>query len=400
MKFRVLGAMGSRNLALLAVLVPLLGLFGYAALRSGPLAPVQVTVTRVENRPLTPALFGIGTIEARYTYRVGPTLAGRVSWVQVQVGDRVKAGQLLGAMDPVDLDARITAQEAAVQGAQSRIQIASAQVREVLARQDFALAQVRRYERLLKARNVSEDAVGAKRQEAQVAEAGVALARANLDAARQEVGRIRAERQALIRQRDNLRLIAPADGLVVARAADPGTTVVAGQAVVEVIDPDSLWVNVRFDQLSATGLRAALPARITLRTQPGEAFEGRVLRVEPVADAVTEELLAKVSFTALPDPLPALGELAEVTVALLPRPPAPVVPNACLHRIDGHLGAWLLRDGELSFARVEVAVADLDGQVQLLAGLQAGDQVVVHSQRALSAHSRVRVVERLPGVPE
>ena len=104
-----------------------------------------------------------------------------------------------------------------------------------------------------------------------MAEAGLAAARANLDAARQELARIRSDRDGLIRQRANLQLIAPAAGLVAARNADPGTTVVAGQSVVEVIDPASLWINVRFDQLRVSGLRAGLPVRIVLRSQGGPA---------------------------------------------------------------------------------------------------------------------------------
>jgi hypothetical protein len=48
--------------------------------------------------------------------------------------------------------------------------------------------------------------------------------------------------------------------VVAVRDADPGTTIVAGQAVVEVIDPKSLWINVRFDQISASGLAGGLPA--------------------------------------------------------------------------------------------------------------------------------------------
>jgi HlyD family secretion protein len=103
-----------RTSALVAVLITLVGVFAYAALRSGPLAPIQVTVITIENRPISPGLFGIGTLEARYTYRIGPAIAGRVERVGVQVGDLVKAGALLGEMDPVDLDARIQAQEAAL----------------------------------------------------------------------------------------------------------------------------------------------------------------------------------------------------------------------------------------------------------------------------------------------
>src|SRR5690606_34837435 len=147
----------------------------------------------------------------------------------------------------------------------------------------------------------------ARRQELQVADAGLLAARANLDAARQELARARADGEALASQRANLRLVAPVGGLVALRAADPGTTVVAGQSVVDVVDPASLWVNVRFDQLRASGLRAGLPARIVLRSRAGEQIAGKVLRVEPMADAVTEEALAKVAFDALPDPMPSIG---------------------------------------------------------------------------------------------
>jgi RND family efflux transporter MFP subunit len=388
-----------RTLALLGVLAPLLALFGYAALSSGPLAPVPVTLTRVVEAPLAPALFGVGTVAARYTYRIGPTIAGRVSRVEVQVGDRVKAGQVLGEMDPVDLDDRVQAQDAALRRAESGVVAAQAQVRDGLARRDYATAQVHRYEQLLQQRTASEDTAGAKRQEAQVAEAGLALAQANLESAEQELKRVRAEREALVRQRANLRLVAPVDALVVSRDAEPGSTVVAGQSVVEVIDPGSLWVDARFDQLAAAGLRADLPARIGLRSRPGAFVEGQVLRVEPRADAVTEELRAKVVFASPPDPLPAEGELAEVTVALGALPAAPVLPNAALHRIDGRLGVWVLDPAGLRFAVVETGAADLEGQVQIRSGVRVGDEVVLYSRSPLSAHSRVSLVEQVPGVP-
>ncbi len=79
-----------RTLALLVVIVPLLVLFVYVALRSGPLAPVTVTVAEVKSKSITPALFGIGTVEVRYTYKIGPAVAGRVQRLEVHVGDRVK----------------------------------------------------------------------------------------------------------------------------------------------------------------------------------------------------------------------------------------------------------------------------------------------------------------------
>jgi RND family efflux transporter MFP subunit len=373
-----------RILTLVGVLVPLIILFVYVALRSGPLAPVLVTVAAVEERSITPALFGIGTVDARYTYKIGPIFAGRLKRLDVHVGDRVRAGQMLGEMDPIDLDDRIRSQEAALKRAE-------AVFREARARQVFAQTQAQRYEELLVVRSTSEEIAAAKWQELQVANAA-------LSAARDEIDRVRADRAAVISQRSNLRLIAPVDGLVTVRAADPGTTVVAGQAVVEVIDQQSLWVNVRFDQISATYLAAGLPARIVLRSRGGQTLVGRVLWVEPLADPITEETLAKVVFDVPPIPLPPVGELAEITVALPALAAAPVIPNAAIQRANGRLGVWQVVDGDPHFTPIKLGAADLDGFMQVNKGLKTGDRVVVYSEKMLGEHSRIHVVERIPGV--
>ncbi len=387
-----------RKLALAGVLVPLLIVFIYVALRSGPLAPIPVTVTTVENRAIAPALFGIGTVESRYTHKIGSTAAGRIKRVDVQVGDHVLAGQVLGEMDPVDLDQRIAAQTSALMRAEAAALAAEAQVREASARRIYAGQQAARYEKLLQAHAVSEEGASTKQQEHQIAEAGFAASRANLDAAKQELTRIRAERAGLHQQRANLRLIAPVDGLVVARTADPGTTVVAGQQVIEIIDPTSLWINVRFDQLRTAGLRAGLPVQVVLRSRAGQQLPGRVLRAEPLADMVTEESLAKVVFDTLPEPLPPLGELAEVTVTLPDLPTTPVLPSASVQRVGDQLGVWLIRDGAPHFAPVKLGTADLDGRVQILDGVAAGEQVVLYRHRAIDEGSRIKIVERVPGV--
>ncbi|HFF8538760.1 TPA: efflux RND transporter periplasmic adaptor subunit [Raoultella ornithinolytica] len=375
-----------RTLALLAVIVPMLALFIYVGLRSGPLAPVSVTVVTVESRAVMPALFGIGTVEARYTYKIGPTFAGRVKRLEVHVGDQVKAGQVLGEMDPVDLDDRVRSQESAFKRAEAAL-------REAEARQAYAQAQARRYEQLFAVRSTSEEIVTTKRQELQIADA-------TLSAAREDIARARSDREALVAQRSNLRLIAPVDGVVAVRDADPGTTIVAGQAVVEVIDPKSLWINVRFDQISASGLAGGLPARIALRSRGGQTLKGRVLRVEPKADAVTEETLAKVAFDSRPEPLPPVGELAEVTVDLPALPAAPLVPNAAVRRDGDKVGVWQIVDGDLRFSRVKLGASDLDGYVQVREGIKNGDQVVTYSEKALTARSRVHIVDRIPGVSE
>ncbi len=375
-----------RTLALLAVIIPLLALFIYAGLRSGPLAPVAVTVATVESRAITPALFGIGTVEARYTYRIGPTFAGRIQHLDVHVGDKVQAGQILGEMDPVDLDDRVRSQESAYRRAQAAL-------REAQARQAWAQTQARRYQQLFAVRSTSEEILATKRQELQITEAALA-------AAREDSIRARSDHQGLVAQRADLRLIAPVDGLVAVRDADPGTTLVAGQAVIEIIDPTSLWVNVRFDQMSALGLAGGLPARIVLRSRGGRMLEGHVLRVEPKADSVTEEMLAKVTFDQQPEPLPPVSELAEVTVVLPALAVAPLIPNAAVRHQGNRAGVWHIVGGDLRFSAVRLGVSDLEGYVQVREGLRDGDQIVVYSEKALTARSRIHVVDHIAGAPQ
>ena len=101
------------KLKVLAVLLPLGALLLSVALRTGPMAPIPVTEVQVRQQALTPQLFGLGMVQARQLHTLGPTVAGRVQTLRVDVGDSVQAGQVLGSMDPVELDARIRALEAA-----------------------------------------------------------------------------------------------------------------------------------------------------------------------------------------------------------------------------------------------------------------------------------------------
>lgn len=372
-----------RTFAFSIVLGALLAVFAFVAVRSGPLAPVTVTVATVQQQAVAPGLFGVGTIEARHTYRIGPTSAGRVKRLTVDVGDHVTAGQVLGEMDAVDLDDRIRVQEALVRRSE-------AVFHEAELRQSHAVTQAGRYGQLLAIGSTSEEILAAKEQDRNLADAALIAARA-------DVARAQADLEMSLAQRANLRLVAPSDGLVIARDVEPGTTVVAGQAVVEVVDPRSLWIHVRFDQGGTGLLRAGLPAQVVLRSRNSQPLTGRVLRVEPRADAVTEETLAKVVFDDAPDPLPPIGELAEVTISLPELPLASTVPNAAVQRVGGRTGVWRVLKGELRFTPVTLGPADLDGHVQVRSGLDTGDRVVVYSAAVLNERSRIKAVERIRG---
>ena len=93
-----------KKLLLIAAVVALLGGFGWILARSGPLAPTRVTVAEVVKADLAPTLFGVGTVEARRSYQIGPTVAGRVLSVSVDVGDAVKAKDSAVTIESIQKD--------------------------------------------------------------------------------------------------------------------------------------------------------------------------------------------------------------------------------------------------------------------------------------------------------
>lgn len=386
----------SRRTGLVLLGVVLLGAFVWVVARTGPLAPIRVTIATVEEGTIAPALFGIGTVEARRSYAIGPTAAGRVLRVLVDVGEPVKSGQLLAEMDPVDLDERTAALDASLARAGSAIASAEALRRDSEARGALATINAKRYVDLGEKNFVSASAVEARQQEQISAQAGTSAAEANLAGARQDMARIRAERDALRQQRNNVRLLAPSGGIVSARDAEPGSTVVAGQPVLKLIEPSSLWIRLRIDQGRSGGLAVGLPAEIVLRSNPSQPLPGKVARLELISDNVTEERVAQVAFDSIPTGV-SVGELAEVTLKLPASQPGLFLPNASIRQHAGKTGVWVRSNGELRFVPIRPGISSLDGKILVHGELTTGDQVVVFSEKEINTGSRIRIVDSLLG---
>jgi hypothetical protein len=77
---------------------------------------------------------------------------------------------------------------------------------------------------------------------------------------------------------------------------------------------------------------------------------------------------------------------------------APVLPSAAISLQAGRIGVWQVIDGDLQFTPISLGAADLDGWVQVTAGLESGARVVVYREKALTERSRLHVVEQIPGV--
>lgn len=372
-----------------------LAAFFWLVTTRGPLAPLNIETSKAVMTDLKPTVFGVGVVDARLAYSVGPVAPGRVLRVLVDQGESVKAGQLLAEMDPVDLDQRVQAAESSGSRSRKSVQLVEAQIAEAESRVKFVRMNRDRDQKLFAQNVLSQQALDNSNNEVERAEAGLASARAAAAVARQDVGRIDAESQGVGTLRDSLRLVSPVDGVVVSREVEPGTTVVGGQAILRLVAPESLWVSTRVDQSRAHGVKVGQSAEIVLRSRPNVKMPGKVTRIEMQSDAVTEERIVNVSFDPQPQNL-FIGELAEVTIQLPPISGALVVPSAAIAREAGQTGVWQSVDGSAVFKPVDVGTQGQAGVAQILSGLKDGESVIVHSSAQLKDGLRVREKKATP----
>jgi RND family efflux transporter MFP subunit len=384
-------------------LLPVAGvalLLAVVSQRVGPLAPPALLVAQPQRLTLRPGLVGIGRVEARRIHQLSSVVSARLVSLSADIGDRVQAGQLVGQLDPVDLPERLRAAQATAQASVLEAQAAEARGQESRAKLAYVRSNAARFERLAGQGAVSDDALLERRQALAQAAANAASSAALAAAARQGQRQAAATLAALAAQQQSLRLVAPVAGIVSRRLVDPGSTVVPGQPVLEIADPGQFWIDVRFDQRQATGLALGQQVTVEFRRLQGHQLAGVIERIEPTADSLTEELNAKVRLQ--PGALagagfsPLLGELAEVRVALPASRDALAIPAQSLRRRGTELGVWQVGRNGLVFAPLQLGRQDGSGQVEVLAGLQSGAQVVLQPPADPAALRRYRLQEAKP----
>lgn len=384
--------MSGQKYKFLAIGGGLLTVFMWVVLTQGPLAPIKVTVEKIQVGNLSNAVFGIGTIKARHSFNLAPTITSRVKTVLVDQGDRVEVGQVLAEMDPVDMDDKLIGSQRVVAKTANAIQAAEAQVSEAQSRLKTLSATYTRYEELRVGGFVSQEMLDAKQHEKNAAMSALTTASANLDVSREEHARAQADARGIGKAHAQTRLLSPINGVVAARLVEPGSTLVGGQVALQVIDPNSLWVETRIAQQQAGLVRVGQVAEVVLRSQPHAPVTGKVARIDIVSDAVTEERIVNVS---LKDASASIGEYAEVTLKLPEMNGTRSVPSAAVKRIDKQNGVWILQDGKVAFRPVKIGLATMEGRTQILDGLGEGDEVIVYSHQALREGLKVKIVSAL-----
>ena len=376
---------------LLAAII--LGLAGAAFWTwSNFLRPIEVQ-TATRQTDVRQQVFGLGTVGARVVSNIGFKVAGVLVDLKADHGDHVRAGAVLARLDARDVEAQLAVAKAGVSQAEANIAKANADVESAQANLTNAQAVSARRAELARSGYASKE-------EAQNTEAAMRVARANVDVAGSEIGVARATLEAAQAQLsfneatlDNYTLRAPYDALVVSRNLQLGSMPVPGQAVFNLVDPQTIWVVGYVDERLAGRLQLGQQADIVLRSRPGERLPGHVARIEIQSDAVNEERLVEVAFDNIPPDIH-LAEQAEVfiTTGVLPHT-VTVPPTAVAGLMDASGTVWTLEHGQLAQRRVSFGPELLDGRLPIVAGLPDGVQVVLAPQVGLRIGRSAKVAE-------
>ena len=325
--------------------------------------PIEVATQVAASQPVADTVTVTGTVEPSRRASPGTKILGRVATVPVEEGQRVRSGQLLARLDDRDLRAAVHQAEAAVAMAE--------------AQRTNALAQYERMQELIRRGAVTtknlEDATAGYR----VAEAGVAQAQANLDAARVTLG--------------YAEVTSPLDGWVVTKRIEQGDMVAPGQPLFVVEDLEPVKVVAEVPERDVTGLAEGDVVRVELDALD-LAEEARIERLVPSGDrqARTFEL-----HTLLPNPEGRLksGMFARVQLSRGSREALLVPRDAVVAR--GQLeGLFVVDDQQRAHLRWVRTGSVIGDQVELLSGLSPGERFVLAPPATLTDGATIRERER------
>ncbi|MFO0930250.1 MAG: efflux RND transporter periplasmic adaptor subunit [Gemmataceae bacterium] len=265
------------------------------------LAPREVSVATVERRDVVAEVQGTGTVTTNVAPKVGSKINGRLARVLVDEGDVVKTGQLVALLEDDDL--------------RHQVDRTRARVEEARASAEQARLAWQRARKLVGTRTIGQEEYDGVEEKARVTSSQVSAREADL---RYDEFKL-----------SETRIVTPVGGVVTRRWVDPGDAVVAGQPVVTVADTSLIWVAANVDQRFTGKVRKGQPATIVLRGRAGYPFKGQVSRVNPQADAVTEEMLVEVAFPLPPEEFQ-VGQWAEVFIETGTARDALVVPKTAV----------------------------------------------------------------------
>ena len=317
-----------------------------------------------------PAVLGnvfAGEVRPRYQSELGFRVAGKIAGRLVNVGDAVKAGQLLARLDPKDLSLNQAASQASVAAQEAQLAVER--------------ADLERFRKLL--------------SEGFVSKAEVDRQQTKVDASAAQLEAVRAQARVSSNQTGYAELRADHDGTITSLDAEIGQVVAAGQTVLSLAWSGEMEIAVDLPEQVVREVKPGQAVEVGLWTVDGRHFPGAVREIATAADAATRTYRVRVSVTPAPAEM-RLGMTASVRLARTGVPDMIHLPLAAIVEQGGAPGVWVF-DGAASvvhFRPVQPAAFGGD-EVLVAAGLAPGEVVVTAGAKLLQEGQKVRPLEAI-----
>ena len=393
-----------RRLIILLATVSVLGLIIWAFMPR----PVVVEVAAVAPQTIEVSVEEEGEACIREVYTLSATIAGKLSRISLHAGDPVVAQETvvasIGPAAPAFLDSRSRAvAEATMAAAKSAVDLARAQVVQAEATLEFMTSEANRASALFEKLAISERALSNAVLEQKTAQATLDSARANLAVRERQKDSAEA---ALLNGDANgaeaccLSLIAPVSGRVLRVLTEDEQVVQVGTPILEIGNPGNLEVVV--DLLSRDSVRVQPGAKAEITGWGGPPIAAQVERVEPVATPKIsalgiDERRVEIFLTLTGDPnewqLLGHGFRVIARIALWREEGVLAIPVGALFRDGSNWATYVVRDGRAQLETITLGERN-ESYAQVLAGLEAGDQVILHPSDLISERIRVELLAR------
>jgi membrane fusion protein, multidrug efflux system len=349
----------------------------------GGRGPLTVELAKVYRTPLADEITVVGNLIGDATVSVVPRTAGRLQDVSVKLGDRVSRGQRIAKIEDFEIVEQVKQAEAA-----QEVSLATIRQREA----DLQLAETN----VERSRSLFERQLLPK-QTLDDNEARYQAALAQLDLARAQTTQSKARLDELRINLANTVIISPVNGFVAKRSVDPGAFVSQQAPVADVVDITRVRLVANVVEKDLKELQSGNATSVEVDAFPGEKFTGRIARVSPVLDPATRTAPIEIE---IPNPDFRLkpGMYARVGITTQTKKEALVLPSSAVVDLGGRRGVFQLQNDVAVFRTVQSGT-EQGLIVEILAGLNEGDEVISTGAGALRDGDRVTLAGRGGGGP-
>jgi RND family efflux transporter MFP subunit len=356
---------------------------------SGDAAPV-VNVQPVTRSAVKTSLMLPGNIQAVTEAPILARATGYIKKRNVDIGDRVTAGQVLVEIEAPELDQQTRQAKAALDQANAAVDQAQASLQQGRATADLLKVTADRNQKLADKDIVSRQDNDTSRLQYAAQQATVdALAKA-VTAAQSAVAAANANLERLSELQGYLIVRAPFAGVITLRNVDTGTLVTEGNTLLfRIAQTDRLRTYLNVPQAYADAIRAGQAAILTIPDLPGRSFRGTVARTANSLDPSSRTLLVEVQVLETGGVLMP-GMYAQVDLAVQRiDPPLSIPSDTLLVRSTGPQVAVMAKDGTVHFTPIQLG-RDFGDHLEVLGGLEEGQMLVVNPSDAIREGVKVK----------